>query len=76
MLKEILESLSEAKQRQQSETVFEIFDGEELIFTARGDSGADQIDKKLTQKKFKNRDLRIMRNQDGEYEDVTNLFID
>jgi len=64
-------SLPEAK----SEIVFEIFDGEELLFTARGDSGADQVERKLKTKKFQKIDARIMRSIDGEYEDITKLFI-
>ena len=54
--------------------IFELFKGDELMFTTRAANGADQIEKKLKQKKYKGAD-RVMRNIKGDHEDVTNLFI-
>jgi len=78
LLKECIE---EAKIRK-SKVYFIAFDinnkktGEKL-FSTNADNGADQVDKKLTQAKFKKilKDLEIIRyTQDGS-EDVTKAFI-
>jgi hypothetical protein len=55
---------------------FDIFIGDSLEFRTRADDSADQVDRKLKQKKFKNADnLKIMRSSNDGYEDVTSIFL-
>jgi len=68
--------LEKGKSRQHSVAFDIIRDGENL-FSTNADNGADQVDKKLSQLKFKKiiKDLKIIRTYDGNTEDVTKLFI-
>ena len=75
MFKELFtEGRSTQRRGDEKITTFELFKGDELLFTTRSSNGADQIDKKLKQKKYKDAD-RVMRHLLGDYEDVTDLFI-
>ena len=78
--KELFTGLNEARRRttqrrgDEMVTEFQIWKGKELLFTTRASNGADQVERKLKQKKFKDAD-KVTRDLMGDHEDVTKLFI-
>ena len=76
MFKELFTEVRKTTQRRGDEmvTTFELWKGDELLFTTRASNGADQIERKLKQKKYQGAD-KVMRHLLGDYEDITSLFI-
>ena len=76
MFKELFTEARRTTQRRGGEMVteFQIWQGDEILFTTRASNGADQVERKLKQKKFKNAD-KVTRDLMGDHEDVTKLFI-
>jgi len=76
MFKELFTEARRTTQRRGGEMVteFQIWKGKELLFTTRASNGADQVERKLKQKKSKNAN-KVTRDLMGDHEDVTKLFI-